>query len=522
MTAISQHDSVADVLERCPSARRIFDAKGLHGCGGARGPAESLEFFATVHEVDLDELLRELNAELKNPTQEKYVFQEGLADFIYRRFFKAGVAVVLSLGAFWGAINLLQLALRGKFVQVDLMAAIQAHAHAMIFGWMGLFVMGFAYQSFPRFKSTTLWRPGLANLTFYLMLGGIALRAAAEMLGRGALALSLGAVSAAAEITAVVLFVAILIKTARKSIEPPVHYEKFIFGAYFWFLVQAILDPILFFAKATAASPAQMLHRVSLIDPPLRDIQLLGFGALIIAGVSQRFVPHVYALRRPARDLHRPIFCLINGALVLDIVSYLALRTTGRTVFLYTLELAYALMFLWAVLLVKQLGIFSEPQQRDRTFKFVRAAYIWLLISAAMLPFYLFYGALTGEGFAHNYMAAYHHAYTVGFISLMIVGVAARVVPILAGVDSTKLDQLSGVMALLLVGCTGRVVLQITADWAPRVAFPLVGVTGFLEVAALAWWGIGLWRVMNRSTIERPKLFAHPPAPKPELVTISR
>lgn len=518
---ITSDTTVAEVLERCPSARRIFDERGLRGCGGARGPAESLAFFSTVHQVDLDELLRALNAELCNPSKEAVVFHEGLADYIYRRFFKAGVVVVLSIGALWGAINLLQLALGGNFVQLHFMAAIQAHAHAMIFGWVGMFVMGFAYQSFPRFKSTTLWRAGLANLTFYLMLYGIVARVAAEMLGRGTLALGLAFSSALAEIAAVVLFVTILIKTARRSVEPPVSYEKFIFGAYLWFLIQAVLDPVLFFAKATAGSEAQLLHRVALIDPPLRDIQLLGFAALIIAGVSQRFIPHVYGLQRRGRDLHRPIFCLINFSLLLDLGSYLALRFTGRPLFAYTLELAYILMFAWAVLLVKQIGIFSTPRQRDRTFRFVRTAYVWLLVAAAMLPFYLPYGRLTGQGFAHNFMASYHHAFTVGFISFMIVGVAARVVPILAAVDSSRLSTLRGVFALLLAGCTGRVVLQLTADWAPRVAFPLVGITGFFEVAALAWWGVELWRVMSRSVTERPKLFAPPPQ-RPELVTIGR
>jgi hypothetical protein len=34
-----------------------------------------------------------------------------------------------------------------------------------------MFVMGFAYQSFPPFKNAELWRPDLANLSFYL-LGG--------------------------------------------------------------------------------------------------------------------------------------------------------------------------------------------------------------------------------------------------------------------------------------------------------------------------------------------------------------
>ncbi len=338
MATITKSTSIAEVLERCPTARHIFDQHGLRGCGGERGPAESLEFFATVHQADLGELLRELNTEIATPSAQVLPFQESVADYIYRRFFKAGIAVVLSIGAFWGAINLLQLAVARGFGRLDMMAPIHAHAHAMIFGWMGLFVMGFAYQSFPRFKNTTLWHPELANLTFYLMLAGIGLRVVAEMLRRGTLAISLASVSAAAEVTAIALFITILISTARKSIEPPVHYEKFIFAAYFWFLAQALLDPILFFAKATSASQAQLISRVALLDGPLRDMQLLGFGALIIAGVSQRFVPHVYGLQRPSRSLHRPIFILINGALVLDIASYVALRLTGRAVFMYTLE----------------------------------------------------------------------------------------------------------------------------------------------------------------------------------------
>ena len=47
---------------------------------------------------------------------------------------------------------------------------VNAHGHAQIFGWVALFIMGFAYQAFPRFRHTRLWRPALAvghRLTFY-------------------------------------------------------------------------------------------------------------------------------------------------------------------------------------------------------------------------------------------------------------------------------------------------------------------------------------------------------------------
>ena len=105
-----------------------------------------------------------------------------MQDYIYRRFFKAGVVIVLTVGCLWGAINLLQIGLGKNFLQLHLLSSIHAHAHAMIFGWVGMFVMGFAYQSFPRFKNTTLWRPELANLSFYLLGTGIVAGMVAEML----------------------------------------------------------------------------------------------------------------------------------------------------------------------------------------------------------------------------------------------------------------------------------------------------------------------------------------------------
>ena len=74
MAVITKSTSIAEVLERCASARRIFDQHGLRGCGGERGPAESLEFFATVHQTNLDELLRELNAEIANPSARGIAF----------------------------------------------------------------------------------------------------------------------------------------------------------------------------------------------------------------------------------------------------------------------------------------------------------------------------------------------------------------------------------------------------------------------------------------------------------------
>jgi hypothetical protein len=59
---------------------------------------------------------------------------------------------------------------------------------------------------------------------------------------------------------------------------------------------------------------------------------------------------------------------------------------------------------------------------------------------------------------------------------------------------------------LINLGCAGRVVFQVLTDFAPSVAFPLVGSTGFIEFAALLWWGVALWRTMNGARTSRTKL----------------
>jgi hypothetical protein len=397
----------------------------------------------------------------------------------------------------WGAINLLQIAMGRSFLQLGLLPAIHAHAQAMISGWVGLFVMGFAYQSFPRFKNTTLWRPDLANLTFYFLIAGFTGRIVAELVAPAPVSMFFGMVGFGLEIMAGALFATVLLKTARQSLEPRARHEKFILASLFWFLVQIPLSYVLFFAKLFAVDGQQQVMRIALIDGPLREVQLLGFAALIIAGVSQRFVPVVYGLNPPRHDHLKAIFWIINGSLILNVVSYLLLLQTFNPAFVIPLEIAYLAMPVWAVLLAKQIGIFRKAQRPDRSFKFIRATYAWLLIAAVMLPLFPAYSTLTHQLFAHSWMGAYRHAFTVGFISMMILGVSSRVVPILAGIDSAKLTSLWGPFVLINVGNAARVSLQILTDWFPKSAYALVGFTGFVEVIALAWWGIHLWRVMS-------------------------
>jgi hypothetical protein len=77
----------------------------------------------------------------------------------------------------------------------------------------------------------------------------------------------------------------------------------------------------------------------------------------------------------------------------------------------------------------------------------------------------------------------------------MIVGVAAKVVPTLNGVDLRSLAALWLPFLLINAGCTLRVVGQTLTDLNPA-SFPFAGVSGLLEVTGLAVWGAHLWLIM--------------------------
>ena len=77
-----------------------------------------------------------LNAEALRPDCVTQTPATSIAATIYRPFFLAGIATVLTLGCMWGAINLLTIGLKKSFSSVEY-SWVLAHGHAMVFGFVG-------------------------------------------------------------------------------------------------------------------------------------------------------------------------------------------------------------------------------------------------------------------------------------------------------------------------------------------------------------------------------------------------
>jgi hypothetical protein len=514
---VDERTLIPDLLTASPEARAVLDRYGLRGCGGRLGPVESLGFFARAHDVPLARLLEEIRREGDQPpaANTDSASSTSLADTIYRPFFIAGIVTVLTLGAVWGAYLLLRIGLGGSFSAAGL-HEINAHGHAQIFGWVGLFVMGFAYQAFPRFKHTVIARPRLAIATLVMLLVGLLARSLAQPLVASIPWLWWVAVGGSVlEVVAIGIFVWLIAATLLGSARPLVHYDYYILSALFWFAVQAVYEGIYLTATLGASGDA-LTELVVTWQAPLRDIQIHGFALLIILGVSQRVFHHFYGLPEPSAKCSLILLPVLNAAVIGEAAGLVLMRQAGPIWAALWYGSAIVLAIATAALVVSW-RIFSPAPDGDRSLKFLRVAYVWLFVSLGMLVLLPAYQAALGEfaptsaaaqmGFSHAYYGAARHAITVGFVSLMIVGVAAKVVPTLNGVDGRSLSGLWTPFLLINAGCLLRVCGQILTDFSP-IAFPVAGVSGLLEVAGLALWGGHLFLIMAGYARVRPTAIA--------------
>ncbi len=493
-----------DLFDECPEARSVFNRYGLRGCGGTRGPAQSIEFFARTHGVDPDRLIAEIRnvvetAGAREEARRQLDAEAGprLADSIYRPFFLTGMAVVLTAGAAWGVLLLWKIGVAASFTGVRVQE-VNAHGHAQIMGWVGLFIMGFAYQAFPRMWQVELPAPRVAVAVLAAALLGILARSASMLYDETPWAGPVHAAGAAVQICAVVTFVtqvAVAFQRSRQTIKP---YSAFIFAALGFMLIQCVYSAWHTSRLMGTPNRDSLLDQIAVFQAPLQDMQIHGMAMLMIFGVGLRMFPAMFGLPEVGAKRGWWAWRLLVGAVVLEIGAFLAFQLTGVHALAGLLLVPWILLPIGAALIVWPWRLWrpiAEAGGADRSVKFIRAAFAWLFISFAMLLLMPLYQVVSATAFSHAYHGAVRHAVTVGFVSMMIVGMGAKVVPTLRGIDPRTLPALWSPFVLLNVGCMLRVSLQILTDWTPA-AFRLVPASGVLEWLALAIWAGHLGAIM--------------------------
>lgn len=417
------------------------------------------------------------------------------ADAHYRPFFIAGMLTVLTVGAAWGVLLLTKIAGAESFVGVTV-HEVNAHGHAQVMGWVGLFIMGFAYQAFPKMWGARLVAPKLAIVVFALVLGSIAARSVAMYTHASDWAVPLHTLGSIAQLVGIGVFVTQIAATfahVGRRLSPS---TGFIFAALVFMLLQAAMSVWHADRLLNAGDRGVLLYQISVYQAPLRDLQIHGMMMLMIFGVGLKLFPPLFGFWPVPAARAWAALGLLLGAILLEVTLFVVFRTTGDRRYAALMLLAWLMLPAGAGLLVWSWRPWAATHAtRDRSVKFLLAAFFWLFVSFAMLLALPVYLALSGTEFSHAYHGAVRHAVTVGFVSMTIMAMAAKVVPTLNGVRTRTLSALWGPFLLVNAGCALRVSLQIATDWTPG-AFPLVGVSGVLELAGLAWWAAHLAGVM--------------------------
>lgn len=497
--AITATMTVREVMTRYPAAVEVFNKHGLTGCGGPQGPLEPIAFFATVHHVDPQLLLQELNALVSTePHMIASPPQSAEQPDIYKVFLKTAIVIALTAGCTLGAITLVAMALSGSVASVW-GAITQAHGHAQIFGWVGLFIMGIAYHVLPRLKATQLQGRPLALASYGFVLGGIVLRTLAQPFAMNPLLADVVIFSATLELIGASLFLYVVVRTLASSPQPVDVYEKYILAsvAWFWALATATLALALY-------SAAYGLDIVpSNLDAPYLHMGLMGFAGMMIFGITLRTIPVFMGLRTPDKGAFDAIFWALNLGIALRVASGF-LHASYGSITTYIAAAGAALEYIAILGFVYSLSLFRKPVMNiaeagaERGYeKFIRAAYAWLLVAASMTTAYALYQVATGQEVAHSLVGAYRHTLTVGFISMMILGMASRIIPVFTGGRLNSPTLLLGSFVLINLGNALRVTSQPLADLFGGILFPIMGASGVLEVVALALFGYNIWKTMD-------------------------
>lgn len=316
------------------------------------------------------------------------------------------------------------------------------------------------------------------------MLVGVALRTLLQTLPDTSLSFLLP-FSGALELLGAGIFSYVIFRTIRASQEPPEIFDKFFLAGLAWFV----------FASGLNLFIDSHLYRYSTLEIPssfhrnFNQLFLFGFVFMFIFAVNLRTVYAFLDVLPPRTTVVNFAFWLLNTCLLLYFVEYL------YSWLVYPLAAA-------VFLFVYGLRVFERPTKEladvamDRSYeKAIKAAYIWLIIGVLIRLLVPSLGDSSPIG--HLFYGSSNHALVVGFVTMMMIGYASKMVPTFRGVNlySLRLSELTFIF--LNLGIFLRVFGQILTPYNAGVFYPVVGASGWVEVSALGFFAYNIWMTMN-------------------------
>ncbi|HEY1252243.1 MAG TPA: DUF542 domain-containing protein [Thermoanaerobaculia bacterium] len=492
--------SVRELLRQFPATRPVLERWGLGDCGGEDGPEEPIAWFATVHRLPLEEFLRDVReAALQNPPDAP---APGAAPATPAKpfaphFVIGALVLTLTLGATTGMINLIRIAAGGD-VPIDHR---QIHGHAQVLGFATLFLMGIAYHALPRILGLGGGRSGgSVRAGFWLMAGGVVLRYFGQPLGLHAAGRLLSLLSGGMELASGLLFTRFVFellgraRSGKYDLKDPI--LRFVRTGTMFFLAAMLIDAaqsVWLAGHLDTALPAALTE-------PFYFATLYGFLLAWIYGFGHRVVSLFLGVGAPLRRTPEialfaqtagVAFALASWLPILPDPAALALRDAGLAlVAVSALVYLAGNGFLWRRASLPMLRTPGSPTVA------IRIAFGWLAAWALLEIAAVVLSRTTALPAQNLWWAdAARHSFTIGFLTLLIVGMSFRILPVFSGKTLWSPRLAHATYALLLLGA-GMRLLQYPAAFHP-VLYQVGSSMGIPVVAALVLFAFNLIRTMR-------------------------
>jgi hypothetical protein len=403
-----------------------------------------------------------------------------------RRLLKTALWCTLTMGASFGAINLLTIHLALGPVPP---AHNWVHASFQLIGFVLLFVMGVAYQAIPRSFGAPLRRLDLARASFRLTFGGLLLRAYGQFgpfLPGTAPSLLLGGL---AILGGVVTFAAVLVTTCHSfqsaSPRPLVGAPAVAAGTLWWIVAAGLL--VLEGVRAVRGGDADLGARY---NESFYMAALLGGALSWIMGMVQRMEPTALAFQAPRAPLLKLAFVGLQlGAVAATLGAALPPDSAGHRLFDVGLVLAAVAVALFVV----GARVFERAAPRPLSShlaplpvrRAVRLAFASALLFAGLA---LAYGIsdLRGRVLPTAVWDGARHALALGCVTTLILSLGSHLVPRFAQTTLRHPGRRDAGMVLIAIGLVGRE-MQVLA---PLLALPkllwISGPSGLVAATGVA------------------------------------
>lgn len=417
------------------------------------------------------------------------------------------------------------------------LATVQAHGYAQLFGWAGLFVLGVGLFFIPRLRGTVLARPELAYSALACFILGIGLRVllqpAVAILAGPAVSGSAWAsvarlgivVSALLQVAGTLLVIVMLTATFRRA--PPLGTQaplRPVRGLLALGLISLAVSGLLNLLLAIDLVARSGYTYLYAWDDALTHLMIMGFIVPISLALSVRNLPLFMRLAFPPRRELGPLLAVLVLGLIARLIGGIERAFFPLPAFAWqltglgqVLEGSALLAFIWMIDIPLRrkrpwtesriptppdIAAARKPTRKNypdygeygRFELLIISAYLWFAFAAII-------AVLNGGAEIVSASVIFdpdveRHALTVGYITLLILGMAVRMLPGFSGKQKVASTRL-----VLATFCLGNLAAFLRVAPLLKPDLPLSsaglassGVIGWLAVAALA---VNLWRTFR-------------------------